>query len=256
MNRPSVFRNLVWLLLLVSLGTGCTSPKNGQTGENDQERPLRPNIVLIMVDDLGFSDLGCYGGEINTPQIDKLANQGLRFTQFYNAAVCVPTRKSLLFGLYDQRAPGREPFRARVNIGQVLKTAGYQTGIIGKWHIGRADPDSITALYEVPGAEGFDESFLMWGGAFNYFNPAEHHEYHREQVILHNGQRLNTEDFPAEYYVTDGLADHAVATIRRFHQTDQPFFINVNFNSPHYPIHAKPEDIQKYEGSMTTVILP
>ena len=123
----------------------------------------RPNIILIMVDDMGFSDLGCYGGEIHTPNLDRLASNGLRFSQFYNNAICAPTRASLLTGLYSQQVARGDP-RDCVTIAEVLKTAGYRTLMTGKWHLSGI-------LADLPVERGFDRYYGLVDGGCNFFNP-------------------------------------------------------------------------------------
>ena len=201
----------------------------------------RPNIVLIMADDLGYSDIGCYGGEIQTPNIDRLAAEGLRFSQFYNNAVCVPTRASLMTGLY----PRGEKFRLTPNmvtVAEVLRTAGYQTVLSGKWHLGPEAPHR-------PIDRGFDEFFGLTDGCCNYFDPAlpdPPYESHRTRIFAHNAERITR--FPENFYTTDAFTDHAIETVRRFAKTGKPFFLHLAFTAPHSPIQARPEDIAKYKG--------
>ncbi len=201
----------------------------------------RPNIVLIMADDMGFSDIGSYGGEIETPNLDRLAAEGMRFTQFYNNAKCTTTRVSLLTGLYPRR--GQPLLKTNmVTIGEVLRQAGYQTALTGKWHLGSKAPQR-------PIDRGFDEYYGLMDGCCNYFNPVQPDppfKGGRVRVFGHN-DRLITE-FPDGYYTTDAFTDHAIATIRKFNESDKPFFLNLNYTAPHYPLHAKPEDISRYKG--------
>src|SRR5688572_7297204 len=157
-----------------------------------QTAGAKPNIVLIMVDDVGFSDLGCYGSEIRTPNVDRLAAGGLRFKQFYNNAICHLTRASVLTGLYPRRDRGGGPVMSRrmVTIGEVLQTAGYGTVLSGKWHLGRQSPNR-------PIDRGFDEYYGLLDGCCNQFNPAQRDppfEGGRVRVWGHN-DKLVTE-FP------------------------------------------------------------
>ena len=179
------------------------------------EEKDRPNIVLIMADDLGFSDIGCYGGEIKTPNLDDLAGRGLRLTQFYNNAMCAPTRASLLTGLYPQQmgiyntSPGT--YKNSVTLAELLKSAGYRTLMTGKWH---AD--------ETPYKRGFDRHFGLCDGATNYFNPGLKREGEREPGRKNSGEKSNRwaidnleyrpytpED--KNFYTTDRFTDYAIA---------------------------------------------
>ncbi|RYD83876.1 MAG: arylsulfatase [Verrucomicrobiaceae bacterium] len=224
----------------------------------------KPNIIVILADDMGFSDIGCYGGEIPTPHIDALASKGLRYTQFYNSARCCPTRASLLTGLYphqagvghmiDTYAAGR---RASFNspaysdhlnpqtptIAEVLKTAGYRTLMAGKWHLGYRPR-------EWPAARGFDRSFVMINGAMNYFGYGPQH-------LLAAGQRGNApmaidrEPFtpPEEgFFTTDAFTERAIQYIKETRTEGQPFFLYLAHNAPHWPLQARPETIAKYRG--------
>ncbi len=207
-----------------------------QTPEN------KPNIILILADDMGYSDIGCYGGEIDTPHLDSLAKQGLQFTQFYNNAKCAPTRASVLTGLYNRRSPGPLLRENMVTLGEVLKQAGYQTALTGKWHLGSEFPRR-------PIDRGFDEYYGLMDGCCNYFDPAQPDppfKGGRVRVFGHNDQRIT--EFPDDYYTTDAFTDHAIQTLKRFAAKDQPFFIHLCYTAPHYPLHAWPEDIAKYSG--------
>jgi len=203
--------------------------------------PARPNIVLIMADDLGYSDIGCYGSEIQTPNIDRLAAEGLRFSQFYNNAVCVPTRASLMTGLY----PRGEKFRLTPNmvtVAEVLRTAGYQTVLSGKWHLGPETPHR-------PIDRGFDEFYGLTDGCCNYFDPSlpdPPYESHRTRIFAHNAERITK--FPENFYTTDAFTDHTIETVQRFVKTGKPFFLHLAFTAPHSPIQARAEDIAKYRG--------
>ena len=206
----------------------------------------RPNIVIIMADDMGYSDLGCYGSEIRTPHVDRLAEGGLRFTQFYNTARCCPTRAALLTGLYSHQAgvghmvrddelPGYRGHLSErcVTIAEVLSTAGYRTLMSGKWHVGEKRP-------HWPVERGFDRSFGLISGGTNYFrlDPG------RKMAI--DSERYNP---PAEgFYITDWISDHAAEMIRANGPREEPFFLYVAYTAPHWPLHALPEDIERYRG--------
>lgn len=206
----------------------------------------RPNLVLIMADDMGFSDIGCYGSEIPTPNIDALANNGLRFSQFYNTSRCCPTRASLLTGLYQHQAGIGEMTSRRetstdgfvghlnehcVTIAEALKPAGYQTFISGKWHVGEEDP----AWW--PRQRGFDRFYGLTGGASSYFRP---------KGLYSDNQLLEIPDDP-EYYTTDQFTDHALKFIKQRNES-APFFLYLAYTAPHWPLHAKEEDITKFVG--------
>lgn len=205
----------------------------------------RPNIVLILADDLGFSDLGCYGGEIPTPNLDRLAGEGMRFTQFYNCAVCLTTRASLLTGLYPRMGPDGLLRRNMVTLAEVLRAAGYRTSLSGKWHMG-SKPESL------PTAWGFDEYYGLADGACNYFDPVrpEPDFYMKGKVrpFFHNTTPVR--EFPADYYTTDAFADHAIEMIGRFtkNESKKPFFVHLCFTAPHVPLHAPEEDIARHRG--------
>ena len=216
-----------------------------------------PNIVVILVDDLGFSDIGCYGSEIHTPSIDNLANNGLRFTQMYNSAKCCPSRATLLSGLNPHQTGighmtdnyGSPNYQGYLNdscatIAEVLRPAGYRTLMSGKWHVGAdyADPDLTTwpvgdPEHPVPTQRGFDRFFGMLGGAGSFFNPP--------------GLMLDESFIPVEspdFYFTDAIADHAIQMIDESVGMGKPFFLYTSFTAPHCPLHAPEEDIARYEG--------
>ncbi len=203
--------------------------------------PARPNVVLIMADDMGFSDIGCYGSEIKTPHIDRLAREGMMFTQFYNNAKCTTTRASLLSGMYPRNNGNSIP-RDIPTIAETMRANGYQTAMSGKWHLGSKAPQR-------PFDRGFDEYYGLMDGAVNFFNPAQpdpDFKGGKVRTFGHNDTLVT--EFPAGFYTTDAFAEHAVATIKRFAQQSKPFFVHLAFNSPHYPLHAFPEDIAKYRG--------
>ena len=215
----------------------------------------RPNIVIIMADDMGYSDIGCYGGEIRTPNLDSLAANGLRFRQFYNAARCCPTRASLLTGLYAHQTGighmtnedvrmrfdmGYDSYRGQLNrqcvtIGEALNPAGYKTLMAGKWHVG-----TFEGMWPVD--RGFEEYFGIVRGASNFFRPLP------EKLLVHNrdARIVPGEDF----YTTDAFTDHAIRFVEQAKQErdERPFFLYLAYTSPHWPMHAWPEDAAKYRG--------
>jgi arylsulfatase len=205
----------------------------------------RPNILLILADDLGFSDLGCYGGEIATPNLDRLAANGLRFRQFYNCTRCCPSRASLLTGLYPHQAgvgdmtgdtgqPGYRGFPQSntVTLAEVLKAAGYHTSMVGKWHLGGPRRPS-------PVDRGFDEFYGMIGG----FNSCFQEDPFYTRLPTGRTKRPYAKD---AFYSTDVFGDYALDFLALARKEKKPFFQYLAFNAPHFPLHAKPEDIAKY----------
>lgn len=205
----------------------------------------RPNIIVMMADDMGFSDIGCFGSEIATPNLDRLAAGGLRLTNFYNTARCCPTRASLLTGLYSHQAGighmikdrGTPAYQGYLNdhcvtIAEAVRQGGYRAGMAGKWHVGEERP-------HWPTDRGFERYFGLINGAANYFHP---------EAGRHIA--LNDQDYkPGDnFYMTDAFTDHAVAQIDEFGRGKDPYFLYLAFTAPHWPLHARPEDIAKYEG--------
>jgi len=210
----------------------------------------RPNVVLIMADDMGYSDLGCYGGEIRTPNLDRLAAGGLRFTQFYNNAKCAPTRASLLTGLYSQQVGvtgGPMEMRNCVTIAGALRPAGYRTLMVGKWHAAG-----------IPVQRGFDRHFGLCDGCCNFFNPGVRRpgegepgkkwpdEKRRWAIDDKVYQPYTPKD--EKFYTTDAFTDYALKYLDEYRDEDKPFFLYVAYTAPHYPLHAWPEDIARYKG--------
>jgi len=185
----------------------------------------RPNILIIMTDDMGFSDLGCFGGEIETPNLDKLAAGGLRFTEFYNTARCWPTRATLMSGRYSNSLSS-----AQVTIPQVLKTVGYQTGMVGKWHLEKR-PTGPNA----PIQRGFDDFYGTMTGAGSFYDP---------YTLTRNTEFAEVDS--KDYYYTDRIGAEAVRQIETFARSDKPSFQYVAFTAAHWPIHAPEKSIQKY----------
>ncbi|HUT13463.1 MAG TPA: arylsulfatase [Thermoguttaceae bacterium] len=213
-----------------------------------QDEAPKPNVIIMMADDMGFSDIGCYGGEIQTPNIDQLAAGGLRFTQFYNTARCCPTRACLLTGLYSHQSGvghmmndrGFDGFRGDLNencltIAQVMKTADYATYMAGKWHVTRFWQQT-DSKHNWPLQRGFDRYYGTIQGAGSFFDP----------YTLTDGNESIVPDSD-DYYYTDAIADNAAKFISE-HEQDRPFFMYVAFTSPHWPMHAKEQDIAKYKG--------
>ena len=206
----------------------------GLVGASEARSAPRPNILIILADDMGFSDAGCYGGEIETPNLDQLAAGGLRFTQFYNTARCWPTRSCILTGYYAQQIrmdppKGRLPSWTRV-LPHYLKPLGYRCYHSGKWH--------LTGAPKPVADGGFDRSYWFqdWD---RYFSPARHFEDDRLLPPVKPG---------SGYYATTAFADHAIKCLKDHAKNHpaSPFFSYLAFISPHFPLHALPEDIARY----------
>jgi len=219
----------------------------------------RPNVVLILVDDMGFSDIGCYGSEIATPNLDALAAGGVRLTQMYNGARCCPTRASLLTGLYAQQAgvghmvqdlgaPGYQGYLNVycVTLAEALRPSGYRTLMAGKWHVGGQygrDADQWHAGepgFPTPLQRGFDHHYGTLAGAGSYFNP---------HTLMRDGEYVQPEG--DDYYYTDAIGQEAAGMIEQAAEDNVPFFSYVAFTAPHWPLHALPEDIARYRGRYT-----
>ncbi len=209
----------------------------------------RPNIVLLLADDLGFSDIGCFGAEIDTPNLDRLAAGGVKLNQFYNNPRCCPSRASILTGLYPHQAHmgnmvvdhGRYPYAAydgilaanTVTIAEALRTAGYATAAVGKWHLA---PETAEGRRSWPLQRGFDRFWGMIAGASVYY----------ASPLLMNGNDALPPP-PADQYITDLWADHAVEYIHDLAaDPHKPFFLYAAFNAPHWPIQAPEETVRKY----------
>jgi len=251
---------LQWIVA-VALLFGAWAHAQDETSSNPAPHP---NIVIILADDLGYSDLGCFGGEARTPNLDALAHDGVRFTNFYNNARCCPSRASLLTGLYPHQAgvggmtektssPG---YAGRIKptaptIAEVLKAGGYHTAMFGKWHVSNTlqrpehmkdlnrqqFPDFFSPIEQYPTRRGFEE--YLWGiwGVVDYFNP----------FSLVDGEKPVTE-LPDDFYMTDAINQHAADYIARQKASDQPFFLYIAHNAPHWPLHARAEDLEKYRN--------
>jgi len=192
----------------------------------------RPNIVLIMADDLGFSDLGCYGSEIETPNLDRLAKNGLRFSQFYNTAKCHSSRVSLLTGLYCDQA-GSTKLNRGATIAEVLKPAGYSTWMSGKWHLSKQPTDF-----------GFQRYWGHLSGACNFFTGDNTFRLNGKEWTV--PKSLNGKPF----YTTHAITDFALDFIKegKIGEGSDPFFLYLAYNAPHYPLHAPQKDVEKYDG--------
>ncbi len=261
MNRRDFVKTIGWTAA-VSCLTGCRT-----VGAGAPNRRKRPNIVLIMADDMGFSDIGCYGGEIRTPNLDRLAAEGLRFRRFYNTGRCCPTRAALLTGLYSHQAgigdmagdDGLPGYRGRltdhcVTIAEALQPAGYDSYGVGKWHVGADEP-------HWPCKRGFKRWYGPTSSSGHYFgmNPGRRFliddaEYTPDTGLITAGNMKywpfkNPDGSP--WYATDAYTDNAIrfVTDHRRQTPDRPFFLYVAFTAPHWPIHAWPEDIARYKDT-------
>jgi len=245
-------------LRLASAGAAALPLACG-TAPHEGPRSERPNIIVIMADDMGFSDIGCYGGEVETPRIDALAESGLRFRQFYNTARCCPTRASLLTGLYPHQTgvghmvdniylkngealPGYSATlnRSCVTFGEALRPAGYTTLLSGKWHVSPAvDRDKVTPTdkSDWPRQRGFDRFWGTIHGAGSFYHPP---------TLTDENEPIQPET--DEFYYTTAIGENAIRLIDESPR-DKPFFLYTAFTSPHWPLHAPDEDIAKNEGN-------
>ncbi len=217
----------------------------------------QPNIILILADDMGYSDIGCFGSEIATPNLDRLAGNGARFSQMYSFARCCPSRAALLTGLHPHQAGvghmvenrGTRAYQGylrddAVTIAEVMKGAGYRTMMSGKWHVGGAylarQPEASqpgTPGFPTPLDRGFDRFFGTLAGAGSFFHP---------HALMEDGEFID--EHPDGFYYTDAISDKAVDMISEAQDDGMPFFLHVAYTAPHWPLHALPDDIAKYEG--------
>lgn len=221
--------------------------------DNKIENKEKPNILFILADDMGYSDIGCYGGEIDTPNIDSLAANGVRLTGFTNTARCSPSRASILTGQYpiesgvpnlpewDTRVEGGYLSNNVVTIPEVLKENGYSTFMTGKWHLSKdIGVDVMDNGNSWPLARGFDKFYGTIPGGGSYFTP---------ESIWDNEEKIDEKvKLDSNYYYTDAISDKCVEYIGDCLNSDKPFFGYVAYTAPHFPLHAKEEDIQKYKG--------
>ncbi|MDO5977904.1 arylsulfatase [Flavivirga spongiicola] len=233
------YRFLLYLFVIFNIAA-CKTENTDNFG---------PNIILISADDLGWSDLGCYGSEINTPNLDKLAEEGMRFTQFHNTSKCFPSRASLITGVYAHDCgydtTFNNPIKNAVTIGEVLREKGYLTYWSGKHH-GKENP--IT--------RGFDRYYGLKDGACNFFNPGAQREGEAKPAqknptrtwcidsMMHYGYTPKEKDF----YTTDYFTHYAIDYMKDAAEKKKPFFLYLAYTAPHDPLMAWPEDIAKYKG--------
>jgi len=229
-----------WIAAAIGAVAACVSPSACAMEQH------RPNILIFMADDMGYSDIGCYGGEIATPNIDKLANEGLRFRNIYNDAKCGPSRAALLTGQYSNK--GR--MKTGATFAEILRPIGYRTLMTGKWH-----------QTPMPTDHGFDRYYGLVDGCSNFWNPGTKARpgegkpgRKKGRGARHWGieETLYKEGYVPEdksFYTTDAFTDYAVARLEEYKDEDKPFVMYVAYTAPHYPLHAWPEDIDKYRDT-------
>ena len=212
----------------------------------------KPNVIVILNDDMGYSDIGCYGGEVNTPRLDELAKNGLQFSQFYNSPRCSPTRASLLTGLHPHQTgvgvlthnqlpdgyPG-DLNRHGITLAELLKPAGYSTYMSGKWHVCH---NWNTDKSNWPCQRGFDRFYGLIAGAGSYYSPI---------TLTRDNENIEKEALTdPDYYLTHAISDNAVSFINEHfsREEEKPLFMYVAYTASHWPLHAPPEDIEVYKG--------
>ena len=208
-----------------------------------------PNVIVVLVDDMGFSDIGCYGGEIETPHLDELAREGVRFSNFYNTARCSPSRASLLTGLHphqtgigvltgDHRPSGYPGDLSDdvPTVAEMLRSEGYMTGMVGKWHL---SADLWDATSSWPTRRGFEYFYGTITGTGSYFQPG---------TLMRGETNVEEEAQDPDYYYTSAISSEAEAFIDRAHEGDKPFFLYVAYTAPHWPLHAPAEAVDRYRG--------
>ena len=236
------------ILVVISLVASCTAACLAQ-------KSTKPNIILVMVDDMGYSDIGSYGSEIQTPNLDKLAAEGIRFKEFYNNSICAPTRASLMTGQYQHKAGvgyfdvnlGLPAYQGYLNkesltLAEVLKQNGYSTLMSGKWHLGK---DSLCW----PNQRGFEQFYGFIPGGSNYFDIGSYGKAPGVATpaveLIKNNRKVKLKP---DQYLTDEITGNALDFLDEQHKTNKPFFLYLAFNAPHWPLQALPEDIAKYKG--------
>lgn len=252
-RNMNVFKKLVCIVMTIILISACKE-KSEKKGTVKYERP---NIIIIMSDDMGYSDIAPYGGEIETPNLTKLADNGIRLTQFYNTGRCCPTRASLMTGCYPHQAgighmtnspesPGYHNYgvpeyqgflsKNTVTIAEALKQNGYNTFMSGKWHLGYFGKEKW------PKQRGFDKFYGIVPGAASLFKPV----YPRG--ITRDNDTISISD--PNYYTTDAFTDEAIKflTDSKNEDNEKPFFLYLAYNAPHWPIQAPQEVVDKYKG--------
>lgn len=238
---PLLVKAVVFAAAVIFGITSCQSDR-----QSDETEAGPPNVIFILADDMGWSDIGCYGSEVETPNLDRLAANGVRFTQVYNTSKCFPSRACLLTGLYSQRTGYnlgyKKPMNNAITLGELFKMAGYRTLWSGKHH-----------STELPTTRGFDHYSGLFEGASNHFNPGAQREGEgqpaqkrpdRPWVI--DGEIIQPYTPDKDFYTTDAFTDYALDWLDQAPSTDQPFFLYLAYTAPHDPLMAWPEDIAKY----------
>lgn len=240
MRSKPYYNRLFLVLMCLVAEIAVSQPKKSTT--------KKPNVIVILTDDMGFSDIGCFGSEIKTPNIDKLASNGLRFTHFYNTARCSPSRASLMTGLYphqagmgflsnynyEQEGYADDLSKKAVTMAEVFKQAGYATFMSGKWHLNK-EKSIPNDTSNWPLQRGFDRFFGMLIGSGSFYDP---------------GTLMSDNTFIApgkDFYLTHAITDHAVKFINE-NPTDKPFFFYIAYTAAHWPLQAPETEIQKYKG--------
>ena len=243
-NRHALLASFMAVAIIIAIAL----PANIAWAGNNENTAPKPNIILVLLDDMGWSDIGAYGGEIDTPNIDSLAHQGIRFTQFYNTSKCFPSRASLLTGQYSQRVGMTTEksvlSNSSVTLAEMLRSTGYRTLMSGKHH-GTDNPFN----------RGFDRYYGLRAGASNHFNPGPPRPGEATPAQKRPGQRTWCFDAQCfqpytppdrDFYTTDAYTDKAIEFLTEYGKEPQPFFLYLSYQAPHDPLHAWPEDIAKY----------
>ncbi len=247
-NKSHKMKKIYPFLLLAFFSLNYNSAKSqGQKSTNNKQ----PNIILILADDMGYSDLGSFGSNNQTPVLDQMAAKGLKMTNFYNASRCCPTRASLITGLFQHQAGVGDMMNTRpqpayqgylnqncVTIAEALKKNGYATYMTGKWHLGQAKE-------HWPTRRGFDHYFGLIDGANSYFDNRPYRPKQKLTIALDEEEYMPGKD----YYSTNAYTDFAIKFIEEKKNPAQPFFLYLAYQAPHWPLHALPQDIAKYKGT-------
>lgn len=241
---------------LIAMGFTATIPVVATEATSDDLHSLRPNILLIVADDLAYSDIGSFGGEISTPNIDALADDGLRLTQVYAAAACSPSRSMLMTGVdhhlaglgnmaerTTEKQRGRPGYEGSLNgnvatIAERLKDVGYRTYIAGKWHLGKQQDQS-------PSARGFDRSYVLLEGGGNHYNDGGMFPYAPVSTYRENSEIVTLEE---GFYSTEYYTDKLISYLDEADDSQAPFFAYLAYTAPHWPLQAPRSAIEKYRG--------
>ena len=231
MNSTSLSRRS----FLQTVGAGAAAAHLG-CGASEPEAPGRPNILMIISDDMGYSDLGCYGGELKTPNLDRLGYGGMRFTRYYTNNMCVPTRGALMTGIQSDMALQQGRVRQdAVTVPEALKQAGYGTYMAGKWHLAK-EVDDFDSL---PCQRGFDHFYGQIIGAASFFAPYS---------LMRDNEPCPEDYASPDWYYTDAISDAAVSYVQEAGEKDEPFFLYLSYTAAHWPLHAFDKDIEPYNG--------